>query len=260
MQELIEALREHVSDEPPLQLTSADVLAAGRRSRRRRRLATVLGVVSAAMVVGLVFSVPGPVAVDQPERPPVASQPPSEARCAQLAGPPPEYLSRGEAAERVSCYLSERIGEYFPIQMTLIHNGARPGTEPLVAGTDPIGGEDGVAATAVVRDPAGDGTLLLAVSRATSPGEADRVKPCDLPMAKATCRTGPHGEHIEIYETDGQGIQGWTVYVYSAGTRIIATALNYREGDPGDPTRYEPPLTVGQLIDLATAPALKLYR
>lgn len=76
--------------------------------------------------------------------------------------------------------------------------------------------------------------------------------------AKATCQTGPHGEHIEIMDL-GPGpddVHGRTIYVYSGHTIILAGTHNQAETaeDFAPPTRAEPPLTVEQLIELATKP------
>jgi hypothetical protein len=99
----------------------------------------------------------------------------------------------------------------------------------------------------------------VSVSRTTgAPADEEH---CSGPHPKAQCRTGPNGEHIEVYDfgTDADGTHGITIYVYSGHTPILAGSQNGGETQNAPPSRPEPPLTADQLITLATAPELKLH-
>jgi hypothetical protein len=123
------------------------------------------------------------------------------------------------------------------------------------------GGDLEVTATSLVTDSAGTGLLIVTVSRTTGAQVAEAEDHCTSQTAKAECRTGPDGEHVEIYDfgAESNGAHGITVYVYSGHTLVLAGTRNTNETQDAAPSRPEPPLTVDQLITLATSPDLKLY-
>lgn len=258
--DLAEALRAHVRDEPPLGLTSTDVLTAGRRSRRLRRTGYALGgvaAVSGALLVAV--TVPGllpALGTNHDVAQPVASAP-DEATCERLVG---GLVDATEASDRLSCYLLDTIPRILP-QATLTDNPARPGTAALVAAPDIMGSNGGISATAVVTDNAGTGIILVTVAPGPAPDPDQIAGRCGGATAKATCRIGPHSEHIETFDLgkDQRGVHSRTVYVYVGNTFIVASAMNVSETEPPTPTRPEPPLTIDQLIAIATSPQLVLY-
>jgi hypothetical protein len=249
-----------------MRITSGEVIAAGRRSRHRRRLLSAAGLLAAVVAVTTAAVVPrlGPSGHAVGAPPPLttcASLRPSPTPASTPSGEPARATmdpGAEEAATRVSCYLLTAV----PALMrgfTFAPNPARPGTSALVAIPGGMGGGDlEVTATALATDAAGTGLLIVSVSRATeAPDEAH----CTGPNAKAQCRTGPNGERIEVYDfgvaTDGT--HGITIYVYSGHTFILAGAHNSGETQTAPRSRPAPPLSVDELIALATAPELKLY-
>jgi hypothetical protein len=264
-----ELLRVHVADGPPMGLTSSAVIAAGRRSRRQRRLlGAACALVAAVTVTSAAFAwLPAGGGTAPPATSPAATcadlevpspSPPGAGPSPARADPDPAALA---AARQVSCYLRDVLPALLP-NATFAANPARPGTAALVAVPGGMGGGDlEVTATALVSDQAGTGLVIVAVSRQAAPTAAQVDETCTAPTAKAQCRTGANGEHIEIYDAgvDPNGAHGITVYVYSGHTFILAGARNTGETQDSPPSRPEPPLTVDQLITVATAPAVKLY-
>jgi hypothetical protein len=256
-----------------MRLSSGEVVAAGRRTR------WTLGIAGSIALIGIVALaavtlVPGTPPTQQ-LLPFVA--PPNAAVCAALASPlaepsaspsiavPPRAEAdpaAQDAATKVSCYLLAAVPALFPAGTTFADNPARPGSLALVARPGGMGGgELEVTATAMVTDAQGTGMLNFSVSR--DPGfQLDEAQAhCNGPTRKATCRTGPQGEHIEIYDfgPEPSGAHGVTIYVYSGHTLVLAGTRNTAETQDAPPTRTDPPFSVNQLIALAVAPAIRLY-
>jgi hypothetical protein len=254
-----QALLEHVSaQEPGLGLTAEAVIRTGRRSLARRRLA------SGAGAIALVGAVAAAVAVlpglrwanglgDSASPPTCSRETVPRASIAVTPGGPaaasggPQYL-----ADQMTCYLLDAVPAAFP-GATFSNLRSAP---YLVAVPD----EAGFSATAVVSTSAGQGSLIFAVSQVTAPPPqlVDPAPQC----GKATCRTGPHGERVEVFDfgADTAGVHGRTIYLFSGHTRILAGAHNVsQEVDGAEPTMTDPPLSVDQLIALASDPRLVLY-
>jgi hypothetical protein len=267
--DMTQALRAHVADGPPMRITSDGVIAAGRRSRHRRWLASAGGAAGLAAVVvvtAMAFTArTGPSGHTVGGPPPLTTcaslQPSPVPAPTQSAVPARATMDPGaeSAAPRVSCYLLSAVPALMP-GFTFTPNPARRGTSALVAVPGGMGGGDlEVTATSLATDASGTGLLIVSVSRATeSPADEDH---CTGPHAKAQCRTGPNGERIEIYDfgAEPDGTHNITVYVYSGQTFILAGASNAGETQNAPRTRPSPPLSVDELITLATAPELKLY-
>jgi hypothetical protein len=141
---------------------------------------------------------------------------------------------------------------------TFADNPARS-TPYLVAGPGMFEGE-GFAATTLVTTDVGTGLLLFQATHETISTDT-WISRCSGPDAKGECRTGPHGERIQVMDfgPDSAGVWGRTIIVYSGQTTILAGARNAPESDNSRPTMTEPPLTVVQLLALACDPALVLF-
>jgi hypothetical protein len=131
------------------------------------------------------------------------------------------------------------------------------GPQPLQAGVPIAFHVSGLMVGAVAVDRAGQGSILIEASEVTGRPEPERCRDgslCDL-------RTGPHGEVIEVYErTRPDGAIGYTIYVYTGHTAVVASVHNSSDVDGRWPiTRPTPPLTVLQLVEIACDPDLVLW-
>ena len=103
-----------------------------------------------------------------------------------------------------------------------------------------------MTATSLVTDAAGTGLIIVGVDRSTeAPVDLEH---CTGPHAKAQCRTGPNGEHIEIYDfgVEADGTHGITIYVYSGHTFILAGAHNAGETQNARPEPADTPVERGR--------------
>lgn len=261
---LKDALNRHVTaNEPPLRLTSAAVLAAGRRSRRRQVGAA--GMVSAALAVTGVLAAWQLLPPTQPTGDRLVIGP--ECDVATLAVPDEDASRR----TRVTCFLTRELASRLPeARFAALYGPA--GAPPLKTyPDDQVPG--GLAADAVVIDRAGAGSVHFVVA----PNDPDGLGPVGaaLPPTAAECaaqeicglRTGPHGETIAVYTTRSEdGLLAYTLYVYDGrdrgGSFIVASSANTRApGGSGhaEPSRPLPPLGVADLIEIATAPELAVF-
>jgi hypothetical protein len=268
-QAIQDALRVYVTiDEPPVRLRSDQVVRAGRRSRAVHRLGYAGGVVALSGMVAVGGHVAGGLfgsTANQPGSPTWTYDPtvcasiPSAAAIVptENAPAPAQMNGSNQLADRMSCYLRTAVPAAMP-GATFADNPAR-GTPYLVAGPGMFEGE-GFAATALVTMAAGTGLLLFQATHETISTDTWTSR-CNGPDAKGECRTGPHGERIQIMDfgPDSAGVWVRTVMVYSGQTTILAGAHNAPESDNSRPTMTEPPLTVEQLIALACDPALVLF-
>ncbi|HLT10646.1 MAG TPA: hypothetical protein VK028_07555 [Micromonosporaceae bacterium] len=282
-----DALRAYVAGGPPMGLTSRDILAAGRRARRRHTVrAVVLGSGAAAGVFGIAaLLLPAVV----PAFAPVGGGrggAPDPATCAAIREASAYEQQKqnytvpetSEAAERVTCYLMATLPRYFPSGTRFLDDPNRPGTAALVASPvadptrdvarvelvreDPPHGDltRYVSASAIVDDGAGAGLLFFAVAWEKDFDWKVAEYRCG-PGSGTQCHTGPHGEHIEVYESGPNqlGVRVRTMHVHSPNTLIIATSVNAPAVDGVAATRAEPPLTLTELIEITTDLDLRLY-
>lgn len=262
------ALRDHVlADEPPLRMNLDSVLRAGRRSLRYRRAAYSGG--AAALTGALALAIfgngllpTGRTAADAP-----SVHVPNAYDCFKAiyagaptaAGPdafPPPSPSAQDLADRISCYLPGAVAAALP-GATVSDNPVRR-TPALIAVPEADGS---FSATAAVSTSDGTGLIIFSVGR-TSPQDPGVWRAhCEGDSAKATCRTGPHGEMVEVYDfgADARGVRGLTIYLYSGHTFVLAGAHNALEAQDAPPTMPEPPLSVDQLIAIASDPALVVF-
>ncbi|MDM4718910.1 hypothetical protein QTQ03_04595 [Micromonospora sp. WMMA1363] len=283
--EVHHALEAYVSDdEPPMGLTSDEILAAGRRSRRNRRLAGMAAAGLAAILFGVgvvavsggggssttpAFTAAGPCPFPPGSRPPgviAADQPLS-----------PEL--REWASVSVTCHLTEALPRLLPTAQYGQVRGAPAG--PLVGHS--LGGEppwgNRVDALALVRDADGTGDLLVNVGVVDRLAAADAADGCWRGTdPRCTVQSGPNGETV-LVSTDADraavappGLRTslahpdavhLTVTVYRGQTEIVVQASNTDRqvvnGRPPVATRPEPVLTVEQARELALSPELYLY-
>jgi hypothetical protein len=266
-----EALRVYVSvDEPPLGLTSEGMLAAGRRSRRNRRLAgAAVAVLAVALLGGAVV-----VSVGASASPQYAAV----AECPYPAGPrPPEPVAADQplapgvlewAKTRLTCHLVEALPRLLPQAQYAQVPGAPAG--PLVGyshgGEPPFGNR--VDAVALIRDAKGTGDLLVTVAVTDSSAAVDATDECRT-ATSFTCivQKGPNGEAVLIStENEAEAAHSpptWVVRVYRGQTavtvEISTTAREPVDGEPPGSTRPEPLLTADQALDLALSPELYFF-
>jgi hypothetical protein len=238
------------ADEPPLRTTSATMVRAGRRSRRLRTLGGAGGALLAVATVltGLSWAWPQADRAD-PARPGEALAVPGE-----CAGGLPQ-----EAADelRVTCQLTEQVAALLPgAAFSHVFDGESAATVPPLHAYPRRAGS-GLGADAVVHDADGTGMLLFIVMPRSA---------ADPPPTKARCssrvcqlREGPHGETLAVYrKADQEGSTDLSVHVYTGETVVIATSTNHPP-DNTKASRPAPPLTVDDLIHLATVPELTIY-
>jgi hypothetical protein len=290
-----EALLAYAADEPPMTLTSEGVLAAGRRSRRLRRVLAVAGSVAGlASLAGLFLFVPGPVlpappagpswsgldtealctAADRPATP-VTGLPTSVRNESGYNRPVPTEPT-DHAAARLSCYLMREIPRLLPGAIFQSIPGAPPGLQPLQVHDDRPGGLAKpvdrslpyYVSSAIVEDGNGVGTVGFGISPAGG-SAADAAADC----GGTTCavRTGPHGEVITVSTLPAFTLAGnagsyfVTINIYMGQTLITASASNQDIREPSHGTGAPPagradlPLSVDQLIAIGTASQLSLF-
>lgn len=264
-------------DEPPMGLTTAEVLAAGRRSRRRYRLATAGGVAAVALAVT------GTVVLPQALRP--SEQPPAKVAGASPFGalapcPTPPGARPGDAVDparplspamaawatgSVTCALADLVPRLLPharfAAMPRVHAGPLEGF--ILGGKPPWGNR--VDAHALVRNQEGTGYLDLSVA-VSSAGEAQgAVASCEEDEHCTVSDTRPGvtllvDEIIPSFPEDAHFIG---VDVYQGLTHVHVqldnTDMHSVNGLPPAPTRGRPVLTVDQAVDLALSPRLYLF-
>ncbi|WP_027345950.1 hypothetical protein [Hamadaea tsunoensis] len=276
-----EALRDRVGqDEPPLILTAAGVAAVGRRQRMMRAWgasAMAVGVGVSLMVVGLQV-IPGEensAAAGCAPPVPATSVPLPEGsawpfvdelpQVGPTAGPPDRVGPRPDL-KAFECAVRENVlGELPDARFGRIYTGDGTTPAPLqgMAADHALGDRQdtryGVMAAAVAATRAGHGAILVSAQPVDGdpyPGRCGPGKVCDA-------RTGPHGEPVELFVRQSPanpGAIGYTVYVYTGRTAVVATVTNTPDADVRLPvTAPTPLLTVDQLITLACDPRLALW-
>lgn len=290
---LREDLRDYVStDEPPLTLDLQQVLVAGRRSRRRRRLGGLLATVAAATAITLAITV-----LPDALTPSVMISP--AARC----GTPgkdwgPARMQHNERSQqtdlvpsepadhalaRLNCVLREVLAPRLPVGATITRPKEDEGYKlPEGPGLELFPVKSAIPVDYQIRadvtDAKGTGWLFVRISLADK-FETERMRDNCLAEGtegRLTCeiRQGHRGETILLTNgsSEGPGMLRYGVGVYHNGTVVEMftsnSALNRKHGgpiSPGNPNRVviperpEPPLTRDSLLAAATAPELTLF-
>jgi hypothetical protein len=264
------ALRAFVSeDEPPMGLTSGEVLATGRRLRRRYRLAAVGGA-----TVAVALAVTGAVVVPQSLRP---AQPTfaALARCPSPPGDRPagtvdaaQPFSAPMAAwavDSVTCALADVVPRLLPHARFAALPGGQAG--PLVGYT--LGGKPPWAnradAIALVHDRYGTGYLNVSVAVSSAADAQAAATSCEQNPPCTVRQPGP-GITLVVSETVPASPRDphlIGVDVYHGRTDVHVqldnTDMQSADGKPPRPTRDQPVLTTDQAADLALSPGLYLF-
>ncbi|WP_238007196.1 hypothetical protein KZZ52_37520 [Dactylosporangium sp. AC04546] len=239
------ALREYTDGGPPTRLTSAGVLSAGRRTRRRRRLTVTGGAVAVLAATGvLLANLPGDPAPVQPSGP------------GWTALDPRPFCASDQQADRLTCYLQTEVSRRLP--GATFHRKSTAKAGPLQVYRD----GDAYTAAALVADEQGIGALGFSISLTAVPEDA-RERLCGPPPV-CTKRTGPHGEAVTVLQagsTRSYQHQLVNVRMYARGAALFASATNVtgdpspRPGEGGvleeqQVTRPDQPLSVDELVEI----------
>ncbi|MEV0902432.1 hypothetical protein [Actinoplanes sp. NPDC049802] len=274
-----QALKTYATDgEPPLALTAAGVLTAGRRSRRNRRLAGVAGAGLAIVLAGLAGFVVHDNATPGRRTPVAGPEFGAAGPCPFPPGArPPGTIAADEplspeladwAATKVTCYLNEELPRLLPSARFAPMPGVPAGA--LIAfshGGEPPWGNR-VDALALIRDAAGTGDLTVMVGVADRSAGAEAADACRrTQVGECTVRNGPDGVTVTVgTEADGTPAdlpRTCVVRVYRGHSEIYVqvSSTDQQAVDGGAPrkTRPEPVLTEDQAVQLALSPELFLF-
>ncbi|RSM40941.1 hypothetical protein DMA12_25935 [Amycolatopsis balhimycina DSM 5908] len=276
---------------PPSTVDVEEVLDRERRRARVRRVVnpwTAAGASVAAVAAGAVLVLapggPAPSVVQPGAAPTGAAPPPPSSDACRLAPRPTTAPLREKAnvvADRLTTVLTDAVRQRVAAGTTLgVHTlGQYPkGTQhgplsffhvfsALVPQDGGVcsGGEDYFMAAASTTEKAHKGNVWAVVTRLggnASPATECGPAPADT---QGSChrRTGPHGETIvEETFTMASGPTVSRVNVAKPdGTGVIVEAQNTaRDANLGDaPDMPSPPLSLGQLAEVALDPGLTLY-
>jgi hypothetical protein len=265
--EMRHALKEYVRDgEPAMALTADAVLAAGRRSRRTRRLAGFAGAGLAAALAGaglVVVSAGGfpgaKFAAASPCPAPPGSRPPGVI----AAGRPLSPQVVQWAATSLTCYLKDEVPRLLPTARYARMPGAPAG--PLTGYT--IGGNR-VDSMTLIRDAEGTGDLTVTVGLVDQSAAAQEKAGClRETAAKCTVERGPSGVTV-LLSTERDPLpadnpRNFVVRVYRGHSEIYVQASNTdrQAANGGAPvaTRPKPILSADQAVQLALSPELYLF-
>jgi hypothetical protein len=270
--EMQDALQAFVHDgEPGMGLTAAGVLAAGRRSRRTRRLAGFAGVGLAVALAGtgvVMVSTGGSTGVDYAA---AASCPfPAGARpSGAIAADRPLSPEQVEwATTSLTCHLNEQVPRLLPTARFARVPGAPAG--PLVGfshgGQPPWGNR--VDALALIRDAEGTGDLTISIGVVEPSSAAQAVDECRRgTAARCSVQRGPNGETVLLStEADSgrpEAQRNVIVRVYRGHSEINLQVSNTDRqsvnGLPPVATRPDPVLSADQAVRLALSPELYLF-
>ncbi|MFF5078159.1 hypothetical protein ACFY36_13995 [Actinoplanes sp. NPDC000266] len=266
--EVREALRAAYADdaEPVMGLSAQTVLAAGRRSRRNRRLAGFAGAGLAAVLAGagvVAVSGAGSGGAQFAAAEPCLIAPGSRPSGVVAAGQalPPDVVEW--AAVSLTCHLGEEVPRLLPNARYAQVPGAPAG--PLTGFS--LGG-DRVDAVALVRDAEGTGDLTVNVAVVDQEAASEGEDQCRREKAaKCTVRPGPRGETV-LLSTEAGGLpagepRNYVVRVYRGHSEIYVQVSNtdrqVKGGGAPVATRPEPVLTADQAVQLALSDGLFLF-
>jgi hypothetical protein len=290
------ALYAGLGDEPPLRLTVADVLARGRRARRRRQIAHAAGgLATASLVVGVttvtvatLHGSPTGTAVP-PAHPGGAAQPTaptaSGTRPVTPAATSPPVVRPGHGVTPPGTGPTSPTGSTLPFptateapaaataRLDAVLNAALPlppGAHRVRVGVSwsakPGGfypSQGGYKATMDITDRAGTGNLFIDVY-----GPATAVGPLRCPPAEpgTTCTVRSDRSVVTVSREElPHGVVRWSVGEQRPdGSAVSAMELNYGQNsvpqvkNPPDPVaqRATPPLSIAQLTALVHNPGL----
>jgi hypothetical protein len=246
-----------IAGEPPLALDRDEVLRAGRRKLRNRKLFTAGGAIAGAVVavVGAVVLTHVVTEEPVPETPPAASR---------TERPAPPGLTLPLTTEAPSSAPVRPSAEYADM-LTQNLLGALPG-DAVTSRTD--GAEVRFAAArdtyefeADVRTSSADGSLSVSIG-ATDPGA---TVTCDqLPDANGGCTVSSEGGMlvaVGTWKDPGTGEKRYIAYaVHPDGTSVTAISANLSEKRRQYdklPTDATPVIDDEQLVAIVTLPGLR---
>jgi hypothetical protein len=273
MSDVGRALREYVTaDEPPIGLRGPQVVAAGRRARRNRRLATAGGAlfVVVALAAGLATASrlwdhdelarrgDGFAALPAcPERPG-----PRPATPVEPDRPIPADV-QAWALPTVTCYLADRVPQLLPAARFAPLPAPLMGPDPGPLEAVVLDGKR-IDAVALVRDDAGTGDLHLLISKAQPTLLAQRRDTCSTDT-RCTVTTTTDGAKVLAWvhpRPPGTGHALNVVEVFRGQTHIVILASDSDQTmlarEPVS-TRPTPVLTAEQVTELALGPELLLF-
>ncbi|MBB5856158.1 hypothetical protein ACFQ05_25105 [Amycolatopsis umgeniensis] len=258
------ALTEYVTEaEPPIRLTGRDVLAAGRRSQRRRLSAGVTGAALAVVaILGVTSLMTAPP--QQPQTPPQPAQPVEVDRCGTRAA--------DETAQQVLTRLSCVVGTAVRSRVTpgariekLTLPGEIPPSDPFLLTAKRYEEEEGSPLLYYldvrVSDDRGAGSLHVRVL----PPVYDGLKSCEDPTipktASCSVRQTAEGVLLELTTRNEEGLIVRTAHLKTPTGTIYLITNNTGAVETGDGVhlpveRAEPPLTATQLQEIAATPGL----
>ncbi len=287
------------SGEPPLAITADETVVAGRRSARRRAVATGVAAVASAAALFSVVALP---VLMKDTTTPVRSAESAAASASQTVAPEKKSVTgcrldgalQAHYEKFFECYLTTRLTQIKPGTTLKVDKVFWPKRDRLVVGYGE--GFAGVDATDTkISDKGAPGSFTfhaypldkyrqwdeLLKKQALDPNSpiegmspADQIKaieaagppaavcPPSLP-AHLHCRTmtGPHGETMMLTtNTTVPELPGYDVMVIHGNT-VMTASLDSQDHSQQteEPTRSTTVLSVDQLIALLTAPELDAY-
>jgi hypothetical protein len=253
-------LREYVTTGDAAEpLIARDLLVAGRKLRRRRRVAvtaTVAGLVTTSCMVAALV-VHGEGAAGRPE--------PRRVDPATATARPPATPSAGPQVRLTDAEAIARYTNTFRTRLEKMLPGAPEDAEPR--NYWPVGQPfqfsvagkygKGYGANAVPVTPAGKGTIRVTVWPSGNPEPCEPADDCEV-------RHGHHGERIEVGSDMSTGrAENHAMVFRSDGSEVVvrawaATAEDYAGTSPG--TSPTPVLSRDQAAALAVDAGFTLYR
>jgi hypothetical protein len=259
MTEIRDIFARVAQDQPPLTITAASAIAAGRRTRRRTTgLQTVAAAVAvAAVVIGAAAMAGGGPGAARPVDVGSAPTPTPNAGPSPRPDPPERVAARLTAALRAAAAEVRPDAEF--VADPLLREGVRPGPLEVLPPRPPD--IDWYEGFATVVDRKGKGTLYLGVAAAGTSMSID-TEPCAAFTARRTScepRTGPHGEPMSVTRTGkAGGARDFEVKVFLPDRSVVLVRASNYTSASGTQYRAGPSFTVAQLIRLATSPGLAL--
>jgi hypothetical protein len=275
-------------DEPELMLTAEQVVAAGRRTLRRRRVAgTGAAAVAVGGVLAAVFAVlPGapangglpaadpsiavtstrtpPSPVVSPDRSPRAPETDAPSSATPPTGTPPT-LSPTRAPETAAA----RLHRLTAALQTVVHPPAGGRLEtaesfhPGLGTLEFVASQGGYKAMADERDPLGRGSLFVEVDPGSYPNLAD---PCTGTPSCTSYRTAAGALIAVSTETDADEVTYVVNIQRTDDTQVTLWSTNYaqdsvpqrKNAPPVGAQRPVPPWTAAQLVAIGLTPELRV--